>query len=144
MSREFVDTNVILYAYDVSDPQRHRPARSLMRRLAGDGTGALSVQVMQEFFVNATRKLQQPLSHHDAREALSALATWSVHSPLPRDVIAATTLAEEVQLSFWDAMIVQSAVVLGCSTLWSEDLNPGQTIQGVTIKNPFDPETPAG
>lgn len=69
---------------------------------------------------------------------LRILSRWRTHSPLPHDVIAAATISADHRLAFWDAMVIRSASELGCSTLWTEDLNPGQTIAGVTITNPFE------
>ncbi len=133
----FVDTNVILYAYDRSAEVRHERAAQLVGDLGARRQGAVSVQVLQEFYVNATRKIAEPLTHADALGRLRALARWPLHAPLASDVIAAAELARESQLSFWDAMIVRSAAVLGCETLWSQDLNDGQQIAGVTVRDPF-------
>ncbi len=134
---EFIDTNVLLYAYDTSEQLRHEPAHQLVARLGRDREAAISVQVLQEFYVNATRKIAAPLSPDEARTRLRLFSRWSVHSPLAADVLAATAVQEEHQLSFCDAMIVRSAAQLGCERLWSEDLNDGQIISGVRITNPF-------
>lgn len=137
MTPEFVDTNVLLYAYDVQAGERHTRARDLVGRLGREQRGALSVQVLQEFYVNATRKIAVPLPPERALERLRVLSRWRTHAPLPHDVLTAAEIATEHQLSFWDAMVIRSASELGCSTLWTEDLNPGQRIAGVTITNPF-------
>lgn len=134
---EFVDTNVVLYGYDASDPARHERARTLLAELGRSRTGALSVQVLQEFYVNIVSKIAQPLAPADARSRLRAFSQWTVHSPTAADVISAATLGDEHRLSFWDAMIVRSAVALGCRRLWTEDLNSGQVIAGVEVINPF-------
>lgn len=137
MSAEFVDTNVLLYAYDTSAGERHEQARELVGRLGRERRGALSIQVLQEFYVNAVRKVAVPLTPADALARLRVLSRWRTHSPLPRDVIAAAALAERHQLAFWDAMIVQSATRLGCAVLWTEDLNAGQELAGVVVSDPF-------
>lgn len=137
MTPEFVDTNVLLYAYDASAGDRHTRARELVGHLGRERRGALSVQVLQEFYVNATRKIAVPLTPEVALERLRVLSRWRTHSPLPHDVIVAAEIANEHQLSLWDAMVIRSASELGCSTLWTEDLNPGQKVAGVTITNPF-------
>lgn len=137
MTPEFVDTNVLLYAYDVQASERHTRARDLVGRLGREQRGALSVQVLQEFYVNATRKIAVPLPPERALERLRVLSRWRTHAPLPHDVLAAAEIATEHQLSFWDAMVIRSASELGCSTLWTEELNPGPRIAGVTITNPF-------
>ena len=137
MTPEFVDTNVLLYAYDASTGDRHARARELVGRLGREHRGALSVQVLQEFYVNATRKIAVPLAPDLALERLRVLSRWRTHSPLAHDVIAAAEIAADHQLSLWDAMVIRSASELGCSTLWTDDLNHGQKISGVTIANPF-------
>lgn len=134
---EFVDTNVLLYAYDTSAGRRHELARSLVRRLGRERLGAVSIQVLQEFHVNATSKVARRLSNAAARERLATLGRWTVHVPVVDDVLSASRLAERHQLSFWDAMIVTSANVLGCRVLHTEDLNHGQVIEDVKITNPF-------
>jgi predicted nucleic acid-binding protein len=137
MTFEFVDTNVLLYAYDPEAGERHEQARDLVGRLGRGRTGALSIQVLQEFYVNVIRKVAVPVAPGEALVRLRALSRWHAHSPRPRDVIAAVELAERYRLAFWDAMIVNSAARLGCSVLWTEDLNPGQEILGVRVSSPF-------
>lgn len=134
---EFVDTNVLLYAYDATAGERHEAARALVDRLWHERRGALSVQVLQEFYVNATRKAARPMDPESAADRLKSLTRWRVHSPLPDDVIAAATWSTRHQLSFWDAMIIRSAAELRCDTLWTEDLSDGQMIEGVRLANPF-------
>lgn len=134
---EFVDSNVVLYAHDVSADDKYEIAQELLRRLTEQKIGAASIQVLQEFYVNARRKLRVPISAYRAQHQLRSLSTWSIHEPTTRDVQAAAELAETAQLTFWDAMIVTSAAALGCKVLWSEDLNHGQVIGGVEIRNPF-------
>lgn len=134
---EFVDTNVLLYAYDATAGARHEAAVALLDRLWKEQAGALSVQVLQEFFVNVTRNVAVPLAPEQATARLRSLARWRVHSPLADDVIAAAAWSARHQLSFWDAMIVRSAAELRCATLWSEDLNDGRAIEGVQVRNPF-------
>lgn len=134
---EFVDTNVLLYAYDRSAAERHDRARELVGRLGRDRDGALSVQVLQEFYVTAVGKAAVRISPQDARARLGSLARWPTHSPLAGDVLAAAAISEDNRISFWDAMIIRSAGELGCTVLWTEDLNDGQVIAGVRIANPF-------
>jgi len=137
MTLQFVDTNVFLYAYDGSAGDRHDKALELVSTLGRTRRGALSVQVLQEFYVNAVRKIARPLAPDVAHDRLQALSLWTVHTPTAPDVLAAAEISDSASLSFWDAMIVRSAASLGCATLWSEDLNAGQLIEGVTIRNPF-------
>ncbi|MDR1427795.1 MAG: PIN domain-containing protein [Bifidobacteriaceae bacterium] len=135
-SREFVDTNIWLYAYDGADARQAEAIR-LLERLGEKGNGCLSVQVMQEFAVNALRQDKNAMSSADVVDALEAMAGWVVHRPVGSDIAKAVRMVSRHQLSFWDAMIVLSARQLGCAVLWSEDLNGGQTIEGVKIHNPF-------
>ena len=137
MTLQFIDTNVLLYAYDTTAGARHDAASELVARLASSGEAAISVQVMQEFYVNAVSKIARRLTPEQAVQRLEAFARWCVYSPLPDDVMAAVRLAGQHQLSFWDAMIVLGAVRLKCAVLWTEELNDGQKIEGVEIRNPF-------
>lgn len=134
---EFVDTSVLVYAMDASAGGKHTVAERLLERLWQSRTGCLSVQVVQEFFVTVTRKLPQPLSVSQAAERIREFATWKVYAPKVSDVLAAISMQQESHIGFWDAMIVQAASRSGCDVLWSEDLNDGQVVQGVRIRNPF-------
>lgn len=138
MTLEFIDTNVLLYAYDEGAGERHDRAIELIETLGRARRAAISIQVLQEFFVNVTKKSAVPLSPGVARDRLRTLSRWPVHAPLASDVLAATEIAESNRLSFWDAMIVRSAGRMECAVLWSEDLNAGQIVAGVQIRNPFD------
>ena len=137
MSSQFLDTNVLLYAYDLTAGQRHTRASELVLQLARAHEAVVSVQVMQEFYVNAVSKIAQPLTYEQVLPRLEAFSRWYVHSPLPADVVVATRLAHRYQLSFWDSMVVLSAIRMKCEVLWTEDLNHGQIIEGVEIRNPF-------
>jgi predicted nucleic acid-binding protein len=134
---EFVDTNILLYAYDVAAGDKHEAAGALVDRLWRERRGAVSVQVLQEFYVNATRKGRKTANPEVAVDRLKSLVRWRVHSPLPDDVIAAAALSIRHKLSFWDAMIVRSAAELRCDTLWTEDLNDCQVIEGVQLSTPY-------
>jgi len=136
-SRQFVDTNVLIYAHDPSAGDKHHRARRLLETLWAERTGCLSTQVLQEFYVNVTRKVARPLSPEVAAEIIAALGQWEVHRPNVEDVIEAISLQTRHKISFWDALILTSAQRLECKTLWSEDLNPGQDYRGVLVQNPF-------
>lgn len=133
---EFVDTNVLIYAYDRTAGDRHLRAKVLVAELWKSRRGCLSVQVLQEFYVVGVRKLTQTASS-ELRLILSDLALWRVHTPDTSDVLAAADLHQRYQVSFWDAMVLQSAGRLACAVVWSEDLNPGQSYQGVRVMSPF-------
>jgi predicted nucleic acid-binding protein len=134
---EFVDTNLLVYAFDASAGHKHAAARQLIERLWDTETGRLSVQVLQEFFVAITRKVAAPLSVQDAAHRIREFSTWKVFMPTADDVLDAIALHKSANLSFWDAMIVHAAVESRCDVLWTEDLSDGQVIRGVRIQNPF-------
>jgi predicted nucleic acid-binding protein len=136
-AREFVDTNVLVYAFDTSAGDKHALAKQLLARPWETERGCLSVQVLAEFFVTVTHKTKQPLGADEAAERVREFATWKIFRPGAEDVLAAITLHRTAQLSFWDALIVESAREAGCALLWTEDLNHGQTVRGVEIRNPF-------
>jgi predicted nucleic acid-binding protein len=134
---QFVDTNVLIYAHDVSAGAKYAHARELLGRLWDSAEGCLSIQVLQEFYVNVTRKVARPLAREVAAQIIAEMSVWQVHRPGVEDVLDAIRLQDRYQLSFWDAMIIASAIQLDCRTLWSEDLNPGQVYDQVTVLSPF-------
>lgn len=134
---QFVDTNILIYAHDLSSGQKHTPARGLIQELWQSGEGCLSVQVLQEFYVNVTQKVAKPLALEVAAQIIADLSVWQIHRPGVEDVLDAIRLQDRYQISFWDAMIIASAVQLGCQTLWTEDLNPGRVYDRVTVLSPF-------
>jgi predicted nucleic acid-binding protein len=136
-NRSFVDTNILVYAHDATAGQKRERARALLTELWASGEGCLSVQVLQEFFVTVTRKVPKPLDAASAAAIVADLSHWRVHSPRSDDVLSAIGSHRRQDISFWDAMIVCSAASLGCGTLYSEDLNPGQQYEGVRVRNPF-------
>lgn len=134
---QFVDTNILIYAFDRSTGAKHEVANKMVRQLWDTGLGHLSMQVLQEFFVNITRKAPLALEPERAVETLRDLMTWHVHVPGPHDILAAIALQDRYRVSFWDAMILRSAHQSGCEIMWSEDLTDGQDYDGVLVKNPF-------
>jgi predicted nucleic acid-binding protein len=133
----FIDTNILVYAFDRSAGKKHPIAVQVVRDCWENETGCLSIQVLQEFFVNVTRKIATPLDLHTARQLVADLAQWRVQAPEVNDILQAIDFQERFQLSFWDAMVVQSAVRLGCKQLLTEDLNHGQVYGNVQVVNPF-------
>jgi predicted nucleic acid-binding protein len=130
----FVDTNILLYA--ASTNQGEAGKREAARRVLKANPVCFSVQVAQEFFVNATRKLTPPLSRTDALEFLGQISPTIV-APLDYELfVEATRLSERFQISYWDAAIV-AAKRLHCTTLYSEDLSDSQNFEGVIVANPF-------
>lgn len=135
--KRFVDTRVLIYAHDLDAGTRHDRAASVLRELRDSGLGVISVQVLQEFYVNVTYKIPQPLALVDARGIVQAYRAWQVETPTAANVLQASEIRERNRLSFWDAMIVATAVQGGAETLLSEDLNDGQVIEGVQVENPL-------
>jgi predicted nucleic acid-binding protein len=134
---QFVDTNVLVYAYDSRNGQKQQRAKKLLQQLWHQQAGCVSIQVLQEFYVTVTRKLENPLAPSDASQIISDLGLWRVHQPQVEDVLSAIQIQQRYQLSFWDSMIVRSANQLGCRTIWTEDLNDGQKIEGCAVQSPF-------
>jgi predicted nucleic acid-binding protein len=135
--REFIDTNVLIYAHDVTAGEKYRRAQTLLVTLWTSQRGCLSIQILQEFFINVTRKLSQPILVAEASVLIADFAKWQVHSPTAQDVLSAIALHQRYHVSFWDALVIQSAVQLDCKILWSEDLSHGQIYAGVRVLNPF-------
>jgi predicted nucleic acid-binding protein len=135
--REFVDANVLVYAFDSSAGKKQQAAQGLLERLWDNGTGCVSIQVLQEFFVTVTKKVAKPLPVEEATARVRELATWRVFTPTADDVLAAIGLHTQAKIGFWDALIVLAAAESGCDSLWTEDLNDGQRLRGVIVRNPF-------
>ena len=133
----FIDTNVLVYAFDRTAGQKQAIAAQMVKACWENGTGRTSIQVLQELFITLTRKIPAPLDLQAARQLIADLALWPVHSPEVNDLLAAMDLLQRYRLSFWDAMILQSAARLGCRTMLSEDLNHGQVYGEVQVVNPF-------
>ncbi|HTR91439.1 MAG TPA: PIN domain-containing protein [Trebonia sp.] len=140
-NRRFVDTNILVYAHDTSAGGKHERARALIEQLWAARDGCVSVQIMQEFFVTVTRKISKPLDVAVAKEIIADLSRWYVHVPAADDVLGAIGLHQRTGISFWDAMMVRSAVEIGCGVIYSEDLNHDQLYDGARVENPFHAAT---
>lgn len=138
-AREFIDANVLVYAFDSSAGRKRDVAAQLLERLWDNESGRLSVQVLQEFFVTITRKVAHPLSTAEAEDRIRELAAWPVFAPTADDVLQAIAVARKIKVSFWDAMILHAAAESGCDVCWTEDLNAGQRWRDVQIRDPFAP-----
>ena len=134
--RTFVDTNVLIYAHDVDAGSKHEAARNVLRELWGERSGALSTQVLQEFYVNVTRKLSHPISKRAARLVARSYFIWCVDTT-HTEISAAFRIEDEYRIGFWDALIVAAALKSGARRILSEDLNAALTIAGIRIENPF-------
>jgi predicted nucleic acid-binding protein len=111
-------------------------ARDALRELWEDDLGLVSPQVLQEFYVTVTRKIAKPLTKERARTVVGAYAIWCI-DVTAADVAGAFRIEDRAKISFWDALVIASAVKAGAKRLLSEDLNAGQTIAGIRIVNPF-------
>ncbi|OJZ16768.1 MAG: hypothetical protein BGP21_09645 [Thiobacillus sp. 65-29] len=131
----FVDTNILLYAISTAPEEAARKQRA--REILAQPDWGLSIQVLQEFYVNATRPPQPAMRHEDAEAAIRQLLLRPVADNNAALLLDALRLKARYQLSYWDAAIVAAAVQLGASVLYSEDLQDGQEIEGVTVVNPF-------
>ena len=134
--KTFVDTNVLIYAHDVDAKAKHEAAKMVLHELWSERTGVLSMQVLQEFYVNVTRKIASPLSKDVARAVVNSYCIWCIDAT-PAEIAAAFRIEDESRIGFWDALIVASALKCGATRILSEDLNAQQTISGVQIQNPF-------
>ena len=132
----FVDTNVLIYAHDVDARGKHETAKRILQDLWNQRSGVLSTQVLQEFYVNVTRKIASPLSKPSARAVVDNYVVWCVDIT-PAEISAAFQIEDTARIGFWDALIIAAARKAGADRLLSEDLNAGQTIASVRIENPF-------
>lgn len=137
----FVDTNVLVYAHDAAETVRQPIAQAVLSELWRSRTGALSTQVLQEFYVVATRKFHPPLPRREARHLIDAYSQWQLVQVDIALIIAASLLEGKHTLSFWDALIVEAAHRVGATRLLSEDLQDGRRIAGLLIENPFGSST---
>jgi predicted nucleic acid-binding protein len=133
----FIDTNVLVYAHDRSETRKQPLAQALLDDLWRQRTGALSTQVLQEFYVVATRKFDPPLRRAAAREIVALYSQWPTVQVDVALILAASKLEERHTLSFWDALIVEAARRAGATRLLTEDLQTGRQIGDVKINNPF-------
>jgi predicted nucleic acid-binding protein len=133
----FVDTNVLVYAHDRSEGAKQPVAAALLESLWEGRTGTLSTQVLQEFYVVITRKFDPPMRRRDARGIVAAYGEWQVVQLDVPMIVAASHLEERHGLSFWDALIVETARQVGARRLLSEDFQSGRRVAGVRIENPF-------
>jgi predicted nucleic acid-binding protein len=133
----FVDTNVLLYRHDSAKPEKQQAAEIWLAHLWRTRTGRLSMQVLQEFYLNATQKLNPGLSRQVARQEVQDLTAWH---PIPVDLQVVTDawdLQDRYALSFWDSLIAAAARLAGCRFLLTEDLQHDQDLNGVRVLSPF-------
>ncbi len=137
MSKIFIDTNILVYSLDQFDPIKQEKCRSLLKTLTGNLQGVISTQVMQEFYVTTVKKLgADPLLIKDILHAYGRFETVVITPDIVKEAIDCNIIN---RLSFWDSLIVVAAESAQCESLWTEDLNDGQVIRGVQVRNPFSP-----
>jgi predicted nucleic acid-binding protein len=135
--RAFLDTNVLVYVFDGDAPAKQRRARELLLAAGRTGQYVVSTQILQEFYVAVTRKLARPLAPGDAAEAVRDLARLPVAPVDVSTVLGAVGRASGGGLSLWDALVVETAIEQGCALLLTEDLQHGQSFDGLRVENPF-------
>jgi len=132
----FIDTNILLYALSTDSEEAAKAAKAL--DLLDQPSGALSVQVLQEFYVQATRDTKPDCITHD--QAVALITSWErfkIQEVTLEVMHAALRTKKRFRISYWDAAIVEAAKAASCSVIYSEDLNDGQDFGGVRVKNPF-------
>ncbi len=137
VNKTFLDTNIIVYAYDSSARSKHETAKKIMKELWGSGQGIISTQVLQEFYVSVTKKIPKPLDMEIATHIIKDLMYWDVVVNDGEAILEAIEIQARHRFSFWDSLVIQAAVKGGAEVLFSENLNSGQIVSSVEIKNPF-------
>jgi len=136
-NRDFFDSNILVYGYDRRDPAKRVRALGLLADAMESENGVVSAQVLGEFFNAVTRRIPEALSFEDAEEVVSQVAILPVVELDYVLVRRAIGTSRRYQISYWDALIVAAAERAGCTRILSEDLNPGQTYNGIPVVNPF-------
>lgn len=139
----FVDTNVLVYSRDAAVPKKQERAEAWLRHLWATGRGRVSVQVLQEYYVTVTRKLDPGLSADEARADVRALFAWQPIAADDSVFERAWSVQDRFRLSWWDALIVATAQAAGAEILLSEDMQDGQDFDGLRVTNPLRHEPPA-
>jgi len=133
----FVDTNIVVYAHDLDAGEKHKIANRLILELWESRSAVISTQVLQEFYVTLTKKIPHPLEGPTVRRIISSYLSWEVVINEPKIILQAGEIEESYRISFWDALIVSAAFSGNAEAILTEDLNHGQHIEGILIKNPF-------
>ena len=133
----FLDTNILVYAFDVSAGRKHEVAKRIVIDLWDTKDGILSTQVLQEFFVSVTKKIPKPMDAGLAREIVSDLLKWDIIINDKNSLLEAIDIHIRYNYSFWDSLLIQAAIRSGAALLLTEDLTDSQKIKGISIKNPF-------
>lgn len=134
-TRSFIDTNVLVYAEASDAPLKQRAALTLLKGLYEEGLGVLSTQVLQEYCNVALKKLKLPAQY--VRSQLDLYEQFEVVQVTPAIIHAGLDIHQTRSVSFFDAIVLASAHAAGCNVIWTEDMNAGEVIHGVSIANPF-------
>jgi predicted nucleic acid-binding protein len=137
----FVDTNILVYAHDLSAGMKHQRAKALVEKLWNSGNGVLSTQVMQELCINLRRRTANPPSLDEMRLLLRDYSTWEVVTNTAESILRALDVERRFKISFWDAMILEAAETAGVLTLYSEDFASGQRYGTILVLNPLTAPT---
>lgn len=138
MINALIDTNLLVYVYDFSEPDKRRRAVSVLQRMFDNRSGALSAQVLSEFYNTVTRELEPPLSSAQAEAQLHALVqVWLVFPVTSEVIFLAIRGVRQYQFRFWDAQIWAVARLHQIPVVLTEDFNPGAVIEGVRFVDPF-------
>jgi predicted nucleic acid-binding protein len=135
--RVFVDTNILVYAYDSSAGDKHEIAEKEIASLWNSGQGLISTQVLQEFYVTITKKVPRPVDSDIARMIIQDLLQWKVIINDGQSILEAVEIQKKYKFEFWDALVVQAAIKGEAAVLLSEDFESGRTIDGIRFRNPF-------
>ena len=135
VARSFIDTNVLVYAEASDAPLKQRTALTLLKGLYEEGLGVLSTQVLQEYCNVALKKLKLPA--HYVRAQLDLYEQFEVVQVTPAIIRAGLDLHQTRSVAFFDAIVLASAHASGCNVIWTEDMNAGEIVNGVSISNPF-------
>lgn len=136
-ARYFVDTNILMYAHDITAGEKHQKAKALVAELWETRSGVVSTQVLQELAVNLRKKSKTPLDAKVTRDVVSDYLAWQVVVNGGDSILEALDIEARYQVSFWDALVLQAAQASGAEILYSEDLSDGQTYGGVRVSDPF-------
>ncbi len=134
-AKSFIDTNILVYALDQADPAKQQNARALLKTLQEKETGVISTQILQEFYVVSTTKLN--LNVDLVKKIILTLKNFKTITVDLKIIEEAIDCSAQNKISFWDALVVTTAKYSGCHSIWSEDIGHGQLIDGVRIINPF-------
>ena len=137
MMRVFFDTNILVYLFDSDAAEKKERACARFEADAAAGRALLSTQVLQEFYVTVTRKLAVPLEPEKAEAAVRNFSTLPVVGVDAERILAAIIRSRRLQLSLWDALIIEAALIGGADRLLTEDMQHGMRIDGLQIENPF-------